>query len=196
MVNTTQGVPLGRGKKSNTQKHRTDFKARVLSISIAIIFVLFVGYAIETFYPSPEWDDYCGSREAFVESPGKLTSEMTLERCVSVGGKWNAYEGEDPQGENPGWCDVYSACEEEYRAVSELHNRNVFFVSLVIGLITFVVAIFLLAESVSAGFMGGGVLLIIYGTLRYWGSLSDVWRTLMLGFALGVLVWVGYKKLR
>jgi hypothetical protein len=44
--------------------------------------------------------------------------------------------------------------------------------------------------------MGGAVLLIIYGTIRYWGSLSDVWRTIMLGLALVILVWIGYKKLK
>ena len=47
-----------------------------------------------------------------------------------------------------------------------------------------------------AGFMGGGVLLVVYGTLRYWGALSDVWRTIMLGVSLAVLVWVAYKKLK
>jgi len=181
----------------NPQKHRTDFKARILSISIAIIFVLFIGYAIEAFYKSPKWEDYCEDRAYYIEINNS-------EQCIAEGGKWEDYYGETVprkigiNGEIPpaGYCNLYFYCQEDFNNAEEKYNRNIFFLSLGLGIITFVLAIFLLVESVSAGFMGGGVLLIIYGTIRNWGFLSDVWRTIMLGFALVVLVWVGYKKLK
>jgi hypothetical protein len=69
-------------------------------------------------------------------------------------------------------------------------------VNLGIGILLFVVAFLLGLEAVSSGLMGGAVMMIIYGSIRYWGNLSNAWRTLMLGVALSVLIWLGYRKLR
>ncbi|MCH7850612.1 MAG: hypothetical protein IH845_03145 [Nanoarchaeota archaeon] len=169
-------------------------KRRVLTIGIAIVFVMFIGYAISTFYSELEYKDYCGEFKT-------LQIIETEEQCLAVGGQWNGNFA-TPRGEvigEPkisGYCDRDFTCRGEYDDERSVYNRNVFFVSLVIGLATVVGAIFLTVESVSAGLMGGGILLILYGTTRYWGDLSDIWRTLMLGFALFVLVYVGYKKLK
>jgi len=65
-----------------------------------------------------------------------------------------------------------------------------------LGVALFVVAFFLALEAVSSGLMGGAVMLMVYGSMRYWGELSDVWRTLMLGVVLVVLIWLGYRELR
>jgi len=169
-------------------------RKNILSIGIALLFVLFIGYAMETFYDSPEYSDFCEEFKTaqFIE---------TEEQCNDVGGEWSEIDrgptrGEIVEPKQTGFCDRDFKCREDYDDSREEYNRIVFFISLAIGLITFVVAISLLADAVAIGFMGGGVLLIVYGTLRYWGSLSDIWRTIMLGFALGVLVWIGYKKLK
>lgn len=168
-------------------------RRNVLSFGIAIIFVMFVGYAISTFYPQPEYNEFCGEfkTQQIIE---------TEEQCLEIEGQWQNYE-KPSQGNlgvlNPaGSCDRDYGCRSNYDDAREPYNRNVFFVSLFIGLLTVVGAIFLAVEAVSAGLMGGGILLILYGTLRYWGDLSDIWRTFMLGFALGVLIYVGYKKLK
>ena len=173
---------------------KTQHKARkiILSIAIVVIFLIFVAYAIETFYPSPKRAD-C-----------EYNYYETQEDCEANSGKWTAYPErapakpiEDESGEvvlENGYC--VEQCQTEYETSTEKYNRNVFFISLILGLITIIIAVLLSIESVSAGFMAGGVLLVIYGTIRYWGSLSDVLRTLMLGLALAVLVWIGYKKLK
>ena len=172
------------------------WRRNVLAIGIAIIFVMFIGYAINTFYPEPEYNDYCGefTTQEFIE---------TQNRCIEAGGEWYPNTGarvpkivNDSEVVITGYCSISHPCEGEYRDKQGNYNRNIFFISLIIGLITIVGAIFLAVESVSAGLMGGGILLILYGTLRYWGDLSDVWRTIMLGFALGVLIYIGYKKLK
>jgi len=93
-------------------------------------------------------------------------------------------------------CDVNFRCKNEYNDAQDLHERNVFFANLVIGILVFIVAFFLGIEAVSSGLMGGAVMLIVYGSMRYWGELSDVWRTLMLGLALSALITLGYKKLQ
>jgi hypothetical protein len=81
-------------------------------------------------------------------------------------------------------------------SVNDHYNRNLFFITLIIGFVTVIISIFLMIESVSSGLMAGGVILAIYGTIRYWNALSNIIRTIMLGLALGVLIWIGYRKLK
>ncbi|MDO8516744.1 MAG: hypothetical protein Q7S33_01340 [Nanoarchaeota archaeon] len=170
-------------------------KRIILSIAIAILFVMFIAYAIETIYPSPKYEDYCkiDIKQYYIQT-----------NCEDNGGRWNEYGLASPGQATPikdglnqtGYCDMYYTCSKEYQDTQEKYNRNVFFASIILGILTIIIAVIINLESVSTGFMAGGVILIIYGTIRYWGNLSDVLRTIMLGITLGVLVWIGYKKLK
>jgi len=174
------------------QIKKSKAKNIILAIAIAILFVMFIAYAIETIYPSPKYEDYCVQR---------MYENKT--QCESLGGQWNypndnlnVAEGKEPiPSPELGYC-INTKCSDDYTSKTEIYNRNIFFISLIIGIVTIIVAVLLSLESVSSGFMAGGVLLIIYGTIRYWGSLSNWLRTLMLALALAVLVWIGYKKLK
>lgn len=189
-------------------------KIALLSISIAIIFVLFVGYGISTFYESPEREDFCGET--------KFVDINTQAECDEQGGKWNPSPTvTKPAGnqiectkvseengnmtlncrglqaeESSGWCDADYYCREDYNEAREDYNRNVFIITLFIGLIGLVVGgIVLRVESVGTGLMGGSLLTILYGVIRYWGEAPDILRFTILGIVLAVLVWIGYKKL-
>jgi len=166
-------------------------KKIILAIAIAILFVMFIAYAIETIYPSPKYESYCNPNQ-------KQYYNQT--DCEHANFTWTSYPTYIPEKMAPvgvsGYCDTYSKCQKIYEDANQVYNRNIFFISLIIGIITIIIAVLLSLESVSSGFMAGGVLLIIYGTIRYWGSLSNWLRTLMLAFALAVLVWIGYKKLK
>jgi len=170
----------------------TKSKAVIFSIAIAFVSVFFFAYAVQAFYPAPLYEDFCGDfRDKIIQ---------TESTCVDAGGKWTVYSGGDmpmeSQVKSEGWCEVDYVCRGEYEETRKPYERNVFFANLGIGIVLFVVAFFLGLEAVSSGLMGGAVMLIVYGSIRYWGELSDVWRTLMLGVALSVLIWLGYKKLR
>jgi len=43
--------------------------------------------------------------------------------------------------------------------------------------------------------MSGGILVILYGTMRYWEYSSNMLRMIILGISLVVLIWLGYKRL-
>ena len=153
--------------KEKNRKSR--IKHNILAIAIAIIFVMFVGYGIETFYDSPDYSDFCDERSVLARF-------------------------EEPQELNKSY---FEECREEYDSVREPYNRNVFIIALVIGMIAIIVGgVILSIESVGSGIMGGGVLLVIYGTMRYWGEMSKYIRIIILGLVLAVLIWIGYKKLR
>lgn len=177
------------------KKKGSSIKVVILSVAIALISVFFFTYAIQSVYPSPEYEDYC-NKESY-----KLEINSSAE-CEDIGGQWSAYEG-DIEGNialrmavyPKGYCDRDFTCRGEYDDMKDTYERNVFFVNLIIGISVFVVGFFLAIEAVSSGLMGGGVIMLFYGTIRYWGNLSDVWRTVMLGISLVILIWLGYRKL-
>ncbi|MFH1710973.1 MAG: hypothetical protein ABH840_01550 [Nanoarchaeota archaeon] len=173
------------------QVKKSKAKNIILAIAIAILFVMFIAYAIETIYHSPKYNSYCNPEQK---------QYLNQTECEENNLIWTSYPEYAPERPAPvgvsGYCDAYSVCQKSYDEISQIYNRNVFFISLTLGIITIIIAVFILLESVSSGFMAGGVLLIIYGTIRYWGSLSNWLRTIMLAFALAVLVWIGYKKLK
>ena len=170
-------------------------KITILSIAIALISVFFFSYAIQSIYPSPEYDDYCA------KDNHKLEINTTAE-CEAIGGRWDAYR-EDAYRDIAlqkidlpnGYCDRDFTCRTEYEEVKNIYERNVFFANIIIGISVFIIGFFLTMEAVSSGLMGGGVIMTFYGTIRYWGNLSDIWRTFILGISLIILIWLGYKKL-
>ncbi len=166
----------------------TKSKAVIFSVAVAFVSVFFFAYAVQAFYPAPEYEDFCGDFRDRVE----LNDEAS---CEESGGRWMNYEKDSLNMEISGWCDEDYVCGEEYGEARKPYERNVFFANLIIGIVLFVVAFFLAIEAVSSGLMGGAVMLLVYGSIRYWDELSDVWRTMMLGVALAVLIYLGYKKL-
>lgn len=161
----------------------------LIALAIALISVFFVAYATQSFYPSPDYERYCNY--------SNQVDYLTKSSCEENGGQWNPYIGEKPIGENrTGYCYANYQCEKDYREDSEAYERNVFFVNMILGLLIVVLSFILTFETVSNGFMSGGVLLLFYGSVRYWGNLSNSLRTIMLGIVLVVLVWVAYKKLK
>ncbi|MCR4323568.1 MAG: hypothetical protein NUV37_01195 [Nanoarchaeota archaeon] len=170
-----------KGKHSKT-------KQTILAIAIALIAVFFIAYAIQSFYPSPKYEDYCGK----FDRPIEITNEV---QCLELEGTWIPYAEKVPDGRE-GYCDFYTMCNEEYNSAKEPYEFHVFIINLFLGLIILILAFFLSVEAISTGFMGGGAILMIYGTIRYWSELSDVLRTIFLGIALFTLVFFGYKKLK
>jgi hypothetical protein len=178
-------------------------KRTILGISIALILALFIGYGINTFHKPPKYEDFC--EEKFPE-PRRIEKE-DIAKCDAVQTANDAfedscyrqdgivrYEADEDGCQVAKECDM---CSKEYRDVREKYNRDVFIISVVAGLIFVILGgVVLKLESVSAGIMGGGVLSIIYGTLRYWGDMGDVLRFIILGVVLVVLIWIGYRKFK
>jgi len=176
------------------------FKHTILSIAIAIVFVLFIGFGIASFYETPQREDFCDENifeRPFVrglEKPGNCTfiePDEDLKNQCRENGKIT------PKYDQDGCVESYfcETCYNEFDDVRQIYNRNVFIVATGIGIIALIVGFALGMVSVSSGLMGGGILLIIYGTMRYWSDLPDFGRFIILGITLGILIWLGYKKI-
>ncbi len=62
------------------------------------------------------------------------------------------------------------------------------------GIIGIIIGMIVKVESVGTGLVGGGILSILYGVIRYWKDSNSLLKVVALGIALGVLVWFGLKK--
>lgn len=178
-----------------------------LGIAIIIVFNLFVNYGISTFYKAPKYDDFC-------KPEAVRQTIVSKEKCDSAGGLWseNAYykggmkDGRQiatapvPTGqinEPAGWCDAYFKCQKDFDSVNNIYRRNAFVIWVIAGLAAIVASFFLVvAEAVSAAFVFAGLVSLIVGTIGYWSAMQDYFRFIVLGMALAVLIYVGYKKLK
>lgn len=169
-------------------------KQVILSIAIALVLVFFVAYSISVFYESPDYEDFCGEGE--IRVPKLVGESINESACLDKEGKWTARDYPCVVGDIclSGFCDQDFTCRQEYQDSRDVYNRDVFVVSLILGLVILVTGILLKLESVSVGIMGGGALLIVYGTMRYWGELGKYFRLVILGAVLAALIYLGYKK--
>ena len=123
-----------------------DTKARLLAISIAIVYFLFNVYAINTF--------------------------------LEVGKGSGNYR--------PFFIDLFVVNTETY--------ATYFFVIALMGAILAIsFGFFIEVESVSTGLILGGLILLIYSSIRFWWFANNKVRVIILAIALCVLVVIGFK---
>lgn len=141
-------------------------KEIILGIAIAIIFLMFCVFGTKLIYDSPDYEDYCDYEEL-----GKI----------------------DPINDSDYYHQVYQQCSEEYEKADQDYSKNMFIISLIFGVLIIAgCAIFVSINSISGGLMFGSLMFIIYGTSRYWSYMDDLMRFIVLGAALGVLIYVAY----
>ena len=172
-------------------------KAIALAASIVIVLNLFINMGVKTFYPGPEFEDFCSEVE------GKVFNNQTS--CEAVGGNWvlvgesidGRFERPVPFGveDRKPYCDPYKSCRADHQDARSLYDRNVFIILIIAGLVSLGVGYGIsAAAAVSSGLVFGGVLSFIIGTMRYWSNMDDYLRFIVLGLALVVLIWIGYRK--
>jgi len=168
-------------------------KSFVLGVAIIIATMSIVIFGMNSFYPNPEQNDFCGEID-------KPTAVNTEEECLEIGGRWEGY-GKVPEieGERLGWCDEHYECREDYETARSDYSRNAVLIMLVLGVILIVFGVFLSDEVVGAGLMGGSVGILLYSIANYWRHVDD-WLKLVVSIVLLlVFVWLSSyfeKKLR
>ena len=168
----------------------------ILVIGIMVVLNLFFNYSIELIYDSPQWDTYCLQSQVTIQP-------RTQEDCVAQGGGWTddgtrrEIGGEATPKALTGYCDLNYTCGKTFEAVNSVYSRNVFTILVILGILSLVAGFFISgAEAVSLGLSLGGVLSFIIGSIRYWSNMDDYLRVIVLGLTLGILIWLGIKKLQ
>ncbi len=183
--------------KSIEVKKRHPLFKWILVVGIALVANLFLNYALDAFYPAPQYETFCPTKQ--VNEP--IINEKS---CLAVGGQWNSdpyrYVGVTvpiPADAPKGYCNENFICQKGFDEANKIYNRNVF-IALVVGGTAFLVgSMFVVAvEAVALGFSFAGIISFIVGTIRYWASMDDKLRVVVLGIALMALIWVGIKKFK
>jgi len=161
-------------------------KRTVITLAIALILALFVGYGIEVFHDSPDIDDFCNPNTYLIKNETA---------CLEIGGEWQEYPPKEAPLNEEGFCDQGRRCYDQYELIRSRHDKIVFIVSLIIGMLLVILGIILKKETASTGILSGGVLLILYGAIRYWTHADKILKFILLGIALVILIWISYKKI-
>jgi hypothetical protein len=162
-------------------------KKVLLAIAIALIFALFVGYGIEVFHDAPKMNDYC---------PENVYEIDNEEECINSGARWQSHDNNEAKPVVKGNCQNKQECYTNYELIFAGHDKIVFIVSIIVGILAIVTGIILKKDAVSVGILSGGILLILYGTLRYWRHANETLKFVLLGIVLALLIWISYKKLK
>ncbi|MFA5071575.1 MAG: hypothetical protein WC511_04390 [Candidatus Pacearchaeota archaeon] len=168
-------------------------KNLLLGIVISVIFVMFFVYGTKLVYDEPEYDDYCNYSYYYPEKIVNCSFNSELQKqmqdCVNQRGNAR-YEYDSNGCEKSLTCDL---CSLEYEEANKNYSKNLFLISLIIGIIVIAVSvIFIKVSAVSGGLMLGSLFFIIYGTSRYWEFMEDVLRFVILGLTLFILIWLAY----
>lgn len=166
-----------------------------LIIGIVIVLNLFFNYTISLFYKEPDYNLYFAQ-------PQVVEPITTKEECLKVGGQWNedsaVYNNTIPTGATKptmtSYCDRNFTKQQEFNNVQKIYNRNIFIILVVLGVIAFLLGVFIANEIITLGFSWGGVLSFIVASVRYWSDADNWVKVLILAVALSALIWLAVKK--
>lgn len=179
-------------------QRKWDFRGWILGLAIIIVLNLFFSYGIRVFIPDVSYENYCKPKQVTIQPD-------TQDECVLAGGAWteNAYPDKRTVPVVPGeivqtgYCDLNFTCAKEYQDAFDIYQRNVFMARVVLGTLALIVGFSLVQYgAVSAGLSLGGVLSLFIATVGYWSKLGNYLQVIVLALVLGLLIWVGIKKIR
>lgn len=150
-------------------------KEILLGIAIAIIFLMFCVFGMKLIYDAPEYEDYCDYDIPFTPYDKMNLNESELQV------QENAQE------------EQYKQCYEKYDIANKDYSKNMFIITLILTILVITICtIFIEINSISGGLMFGSLMFLLYGTGRYWNYMDDLMRFIVVGLALGVLIYVAY----
>lgn len=162
------------------------------AITFLTFSVIFTG--MQTFYPSPEWNDFCGDVNPRVP---RLVGDFTVctqdaQQCPD-----RTFVGRDPSNN----CEFFPCeqenkfkeCQDNYETANEAYSKTLFIITLVLGIILLILGAKLFdLEAVGAGIMGGGIITIFYGSTSYWQYAGDIFRFIISIAGLIAVIYLAY----
>lgn len=177
-------------------------KNLVLGIGIFVVYLLVLNYGIEAFYPSPQYENFCTNQGYYgydISKPvgvGQVNCTITptpqeQNTCIAAGGNLvpSTYDGNGCPLTYT--CDM---CNKQFNDSQKIHSQRVFLISIIAGIVTLLIGFAILTmEPVGSALMAAGVGAMVYGSMRNWQNLSNVWRFLLLLAALLLLIWIAIR---
>ena len=163
------------------------FIKAVYILAVAVLVTMFVGFGIAAFYESPAAPEY-------PEPPSPRPVEYPVPPPKVDDDYYQSPEYQQYQLEVKDFEEKRRAHDE----AMEIYRRNVFFIAFAFGLASIIVGLLLggTVDAIRSGLVLGGTITVIYGTVQYFGAMSDKARFAVIALGLAVLIYVGYRRLR
>ena len=155
-------------------------------------------FLIDAIYPTPQYQNFCS--EQFFPTPIKIpTPECPNINSIQIEQNCFKQKGEVRYNYGENGCPKEAYCElcvRDYQDANSNYNKNIFYISAILGLIAIIVGLYLPKnlDPISSGLIFAGILILAQGTIRVFGSLGKVPRVIILGIELALIIWIGYKK--
>jgi hypothetical protein len=136
-----------------------------LLVAVAIVFPMMVGLGTEAFYPSPRMSEKCESMMRLEDSGEPTESEQA----------------------------AINKCEDDFMKKMETYNRNIFIPITIIGFLALAAGALFISEAmgpVAPGLVFGGVLTILYASMRGFTAVDKRWLFIELVIVLIGLILV------
>lgn len=184
-----------------------DFKNLIIGIAIMILTISVVVYGVHTFYPKPEYSDFCSDVGRYpypVEGKNDVVCPTVCVEMWEISNKECVFNecgsGCGPDGLNSfetlAQCEVALSgknCWTIYDEAMQNHSRNVFMIALPIGILIIALGALVFGlETVGAGVMAGGLGVVFWGVSGFW-RFADEWIKFILSLiGLIVLILLAY----
>lgn len=176
-------------------------------VALALLSAFFVGLLVDALYVEPKYEDFCKAADRpYYEKPYpaaypqecsrynlKAQEQQLINECLDAKGS------PDYNVDNKGCQTSFKECnycQRDFNQALQIYNRNVFYIVTPLGLLAIIFGLFIGFEVVGSGAMFGGILLMAYGTMRYFSDMSKIMRVVVIGIELLLLVIISIKKLR
>lgn len=176
----------------STTNKKGGFVKWAVIFGIVVVLNLFFNYALSLVYKQPSYEEYMP--QAQVVEP--ITNK---EDCLKVGGQWTdpdtrlSIEGTKTMPA-VGYCDPNFTKQQEFSKAQKDYNRNVFIILSLLGVSSLILGVVLSNLILSLGFSWGGVLSLVIASMRYWTDADNLVKVIILGVALGALIYIAVKK--
>jgi hypothetical protein len=177
-----------------------EVKNLVLGIGIVVVYALVLWQGIEAFYPSPQYNDFCGTYpEAPIKQYAVEISNCTFPRQLQeYSDQCSREEGFAVYNYDENGCvssfKECDFCNKQFTEAQNSHSKNVFWVSVIVGIITLLVGYLILnIEPVGSSLIGSSIWAIFYGTVVNWRNFTTILRFLLLLIVLILLIWIAIK---
>jgi hypothetical protein len=173
-----------------------NIKSILIGIAVTILSFLVIFTGIQTFYPSPEYEDFCSR----IEIPKPVVNEtfctQDVKQCPD-----GSYVSRNPNNN----CEFFPCeneqekCYNKYDEARAQYSKNLFTITTILAIILLSLGATLFKlEHISSGIMGGGIITLLYGTFNYWPNAGNLFRFIIsiigLLVVIGFAYWINKKK--
>ncbi len=176
--------------ETNINEHKqSNFVKISVIVAIVIVMNMFFNYAASLIFKEPVMD-------SFIKPKQVLETIISKDKCISVGGQWSENVNLNDKGKTQieGYCNENYTNQLNYDNARKIYDKKVFITLIVLGIISLISSGFIGIQILSISFAWGGLLSLLIASVRYWSQTDNWAKLVILGVALGLLIWLAIKK--